>query len=305
MDRSLDTLAFRLTRGQWTDLLCLRVIYEFKLAQAIPIEESATYQKIAEASGVSESLLQRFLRQAIANHIFAEASPGQVRHTAVSRMLVTDPDFYDAVGMFTAELAPSGSKFIEALSKYGDSGEQDKTAYCLIHNTTLPMYQYLSQYPDRARRFGAGMRFFTKGEGWHLKHLVSGFDWASIDRPGAIVVDVGGGNGSVSQALAKATQDVKFIVQDLPSTADQARATQSPEFEGRIEFMGHDFFTEQTVQGADIYLFRWTLHNWSDRYCVQILQNLVPAMKDGGRVLFYEYVLNDEPETKVTERKGQ
>ena len=305
MARSLENAACRLTSGQWVDLLGLRAIYEFKLPQAIPVEKPATYQEVAEASGVSESLLRRFIRQAIANHILAEASPGQVRHTATSRMLVTDPDFFDALGMMTAELAPMAGKFIEAMSKYGDSGEQDQTAFCLENDTTLPMYQYLSQHPDRERRFGAGMRFFTKGEGWHLKHLVSGFDWASIDRPGAIVVDVGGGNGSVSLALAKATQHIRFIVQDLPSMAKQAHATRSPDFEGRIEFMGHNFFTEQTVQGADVYLFRWIMHNWGDRYCVQILQNLVPAMKDGSRVLFYEYVLKDEPETRVTQRMGQ
>ncbi len=248
--------------------------------------------------------MRRFLRHAMANRIFAEVSPGRVRHTATSRMLVKDSDFFDAVGLETAELAPAAGKFIEALTKYGDSGEQTETAFSLENDTTLSIFQYLSQRPERARRFGAGMQFFTKSEGWDLKHLASGFDWASIDRPGATVVDMGGGHGSVSQFLAKTTRHVKFIVQDLPSTVEQARVSLPSEFEGRVEFMGHDFFTEQTLQGPEVFLFRWIMHNWSDRYCVKILQNLIPAIKDGSRVLFYEYVLKDEAETKITEKIG-
>lgn len=270
----------------------------------MPVDGSASYREIAEASGLSESLARRFLRYTMANHIFSEPSPGHVYHTAVSRMLVTDPDFFDAVGLETSELAPSASKVVDALTKYGESGEQNETAFSVENDTTLSIFQFLAQHPERARRFGAGMRFFTKGQGWDLKHLISGFDWAPVDHTGATVVDMGGGNGSVSQALAKATQHTKFIVQDLPGTVEQARASLPPEFQGRVEFMGHDFFTEQTLRGPDVYLFRWIFHNWSDRYCVKILQNLIPAMKEGTKILIYEYVLKDEPETKLTEKMG-
>src|SRR3982074_2200144 len=42
----------------------------------------------------------------------------------------------------------------------------------------------------------------------------------------------------------------------------------------------------QSVRGADVY-FRFIRHNWSDKYAMMILSNLIPAMKDGERVVIY------------------
>lgn len=241
----------------------------------------------------------------MANRIFTQSSPDRVRHSAASRLMVTDPDFFDAVGLETSELGPTSASVFDALAKYGESGEQNETAFSVANGTDLTVYQFLGQNPARARRFGAGMRFFTKDEGWNLKHLVAGFDWASIDRPGATVMDVGGGQGGVSQVLAKATRDVKFLVLDLPGTVEQGRAALPQEYAGRIEFVAHDFFAPQASGKApDAYLFRWIFHNWSDGYCVQILRNLIPSLENGTRVLIYEYVLSDEPETRLSEKQG-
>ena len=52
--------------------------------------------------------------------------------------------------------------------------------------------------------------------------------------------------------------------------------------------MEYDFLTPQPVKEADIYLLRWILYDWSDKYCVKILQNLTPALRKGAKV-----VIND------------
>ena len=153
------------------------------------------------------------------------------------------------------------------------------------------------------------MRHWVKGKAYSLQHLASGYDWNSIDRPGATIVDIGGGHGQISQFLSKSTTHIKFIVQDLPGTIAQARKElPSSEFSGGIvEFMAHDFFTEQPVQGADVYFMRWILHDWSDGYCVRILRALVPALrgrKGEQRVVLFEYVLPEVPDTRATERNG-
>lgn len=69
-----------------------------------------------------------------------------------------------------------------------------------------------------------------------------------------------------------------------------------PELSTRITFMAHDFMTEQPVKGADAYLFRWVFHNWSDRYCLGILRNLIPALKDGAHIIIQDNCL-PEPNT--------
>lgn len=45
--------------------------------------------------------------------------------------------------------------------------------------------------------------------------------------------------------------------------------------------MPHDFFTTQPVRNAEAYFLRLILHNYSDKYAVEILRQLMPAMKKG------------------------
>lgn len=54
--------------------------------------------------------------------------------------------------------------------------------------------------------------------------------------------------------------------------------------------MYSDFFTQQPVT-ADVYYFRSIFHNWADKYCIRILQNLVPALKPGARIVIHERIL--------------
>lgn len=62
------------------------------------------------------------------------------------------------------------------------------------------------------------------------------------------------------------------------------------ELTGRVTFITHDFLTPQPVQNAEVYLFRWILHNWSDKYCVRILRNLIPALKEGAKIVVVDNV---------------
>ncbi|MCJ1294174.1 hypothetical protein MMC34_005731 [Xylographa carneopallida] len=284
-----------------TDVLSLRIIYEYRIPQAVPLSGSTTYAAISQACGLAEGLVFRFLRHAMANHIFAEAAPGFVRHTAFSRQYVADAAFRDTMGMLTCEVDPSYGKVVDALALYPGSGVAHETAYNLAHGTTLPVYAFLAQHPERARRFGSAMRWFTKGEVWDLKHLVASYDWAALDRLGAVLVDVGGGEGGVAQVLAAATQHLRVVVQDLPGTVEKGRELLPREFHDRIEFAAHDFYTAQPLK-ADAYFFRWIMHNYSDQTCVQILQALIPALTKGARVLVYEIVMPDEPIKSYTEK---
>lgn len=238
----------------------------------------------------------------MSSHIFTSPDLDTVAHTASSRPFVTMPAFCDGIGLQIEELAPVAARTIDAVRKFGDSGEPNETAFALQHG--LPIFEYLGKYPEKGRRFGSAMRFYTMGRDYSLQHLIKGYDWASIDHLGATVVDVGGGHGSVSQALAKVTKHITFTVQDLPGTVEQGRKELPGKFESRIRFMDHDFFTAQKVEGAEIYLMRWILHDWSDAYCVKILRALVPAMekKSRSRLLLFEYVLPEGPETRLSER---
>jgi hypothetical protein len=284
----------------------LRVVYHYKLANAVPLDGTASYAEIAAASGLKEDLCRRFIRLAMGSHVFTEDPETQrVRHTASSRRLATDQGFSDALGLEVDDLGPASTKLINVWEKYGQGvSEPDQSAYSMFNETDKPIFAFLASQPERARRFGSAMHHFTKGDSWDLRHIMASFDWASIDQRGAQVVDVGGGNGQISQYLARHTSHVRYIVQDLAHVVSQAPSLLPDDLKDRINFVEHDFFTPQTMEPPAAFVLRYILHNWADKYATRILRNLIPAMRKGTKILIYEYVLEDGPVTDLSGRFG-
>ena len=133
------------------------------------------------------------------------------------------------------------------------------------------------------------MTWFSTGPGLEATHLVHGFPWGAIGS--GTVVDVGGSHGSTSIVLAQNFPSLHFTVQDLPEVVQRGRAKLPVGLQGRVAFMEHDFFMEQPVKSADVYLLRWILHDWPDAYAVKILRALVPALKPSTKLCICEQVL--------------
>ena len=148
------------------------------------------------------------------------------------------------------------------------------------------------------------MTWFSTGPGLEAIHVVGGFAWDSIGK--GTIVDVGGSHGSVSIALAQSFPSLHCIVQDQADVVKVAQTNLPPDLATRVAFMQHDFFTEQPVKGADVYLLRWILHDWSDAYAIRILRALIPALKQGSKIVVCERIL-PEPGTvsKYQERASR
>lgn len=239
------------------------------------------------------------------NRVFSEPQLGYVQHTAVSRLLKEDPEAMDTVGFLLEDLAPASTKVLEAFKKWPGSGEPNETGFNIENDTSDPFYLELAKIPERSRRFGGGMRFMTRGSLYDIGHLINGYDWAALDKADGIVVDIGGGHGGVSRALATSTSQLQLVVQDLPGTVKEGESLLPENLKGRVKFMPHDFFTEQPVKGADVYFFRFILHNWSNSYCTRILRNLLPAMKDGSKVVIYEFLIPEMASTAWSQKQGR
>ena len=130
------------------------------------------------------------------------------------------------------------------------------------------------------------MSLFSSNKGMEPHHIIENYDWETIVGSG-LVVDLGGNRGQIAIPLAERFPALNVLVQDLKNVVDRAEEQVPEQLKGRVKFMAHDFFTEQTVQ-AKVYLVRWCLHNWSDKYAIKILRNVVPALKDGARVLIHD-----------------
>ncbi|KAI1352207.1 O-methyltransferase-domain-containing protein [Xylaria sp. FL0043] len=221
------------------------------------------------------------------SHIFTEdLETRRVRYTASSRLLAIDQGFFDAE------------------RHEQDTAELNQSAFCIFNKTKKSFFAFLAIQPERARRFGSAMGYFTKGKTWDLRHMLTAFDWPLIDRPRAQVVDIGGRNGQISKYLARHTKHMHYIVQDLGYVVSQAPLQLPEDLTDRVSFVKHDFFTPQTIEPPTAFILRFILHNWADKYATLILQNLVPAMRKGTKLLINEYVLEDGPVTDLTGRFG-
>jgi ubiquinone/menaquinone biosynthesis C-methylase UbiE len=288
---------------QWTEQVILRIIWQYKLASAIPIDGSATYDEIANVSGLSKSIVIRTIRAAIPLNIFDELEPGRICHTAISRLLATNEGYYDSIGLQLQDLGPASLKLIEAWEKFGaEAGEPNQSAFSL-HNGGRSLFTVLGEEPERAKRFDSAMKYIVEDKDFNFFDVAKGFDWSTLDKPGARVVDLGGGYGQISQALAKHTQHLTFTIQDLPHVVQKGQESLPSEFKDRITFEEHSFLEPQQPDNPpDAFLISRCLHNWSDYHSSMILRHLRPALRKGSKVLIWDSVLDDAPVKKLTER---
>ncbi|KAK3991366.1 S-adenosyl-L-methionine-dependent methyltransferase [Cladorrhinum sp. PSN332] len=269
------------------ELISQQAITRFKIAHSFPIGSETTFAEISATTGLSEINVRKLIRHAVIKDIFIEPRPGVIAHNAVSRLLAEDQVIHDWVGSSTNDGWPGAAHACEALEKFPGSEEPNETGFALANNTTSSIFAVLAQSPLRAARFANAMKAFTSDPGFELSHLVNNFPWGDL-RPNSTVVDVGGSQGHVCYALAQQFPRLNFIVQDLRSAI--SAASPNPAFP-QVEFMSHDFFEPQPVHGADVYLFRWIFHNWSDKYGVKILRNLIPALRPGAKIVINDSVL--------------
>ena len=159
-----------------------------------------------------------------------------------------------------------------------------------MHNATdLPIFRALTKMPDRAMVFAGAMTWHAMLPGFSAQYLVAAFPWGSGGE--LTVVDVGGGLGHVSRALVDHSPTVNCIVEDSHDVVVQGQEGLPAHLRGRISFQAHDFFQEQPVKGADVYLLRLILHNWSDKYSKMIIKALIPALKPGAKIVINDRVL--------------
>ncbi|OCK81485.1 S-adenosyl-L-methionine-dependent methyltransferase [Lepidopterella palustris CBS 459.81] len=283
------------------DQAVIDVFNQFDVWDAVSLNQPATYASIAAKTGLSEPNLRRLMRHAMTIGLFTETAPGseQVVHTASSYVCVRRPLWKAWIGHNIEEVAASSINLTKALRTYGDSQEP---AQCAMGLTFFPdftpeqtFFDWLSADANggekgwRVGRFGQAMSSMASLGLARIDHINAGFDWDSLGK--ATVVDIGGSIGHTAIELASKHPDLTLIIQDFASLEPQHAALVPSNLRSRISFQAHDFFTPQTVHGADVYFLKHILHDWSDHYALRILRNLIPALKPGARVIIMDGVV--------------
>ncbi|KAL8740131.1 MAG: hypothetical protein Q9190_007137 [Brigantiaea leucoxantha] len=238
--------------------------------------------------------LRSVARMAMTSNFLCEPELDKIAHNAVSSQFVTNPGLLDWALFMTQFSMPTAAKMVEATERWGATEKKNETAVNISFDTELPLFDFIKKSPEMTKQFAAYMKNVTASEGTNIRHLLTGFDWASLGE--ATVVDVGGSTCSASIALANAFPKLRFVVQDLPDTIADTRTYLSPQPESvrsRITTQGHNFFTPEKYKGADVYLLRMILHDWPAAEATNILKNLLDALKANPktRLLIMDTVL--------------
>ena len=277
--------------NSYINLACWRIVYRLRIAQAVPLDGSVHYQELASKCAVGQAQLERILRYTFTMNLFQEPEPGLVAHTPDSRKLVTDANFFDSLGFEMEELVPSSIGLVEALEKWQGSDDPEHSAWNFHHGTDIGFYQSVMQHPERVRRMGGAMTYWSCGAPEAARSTALQYPWSEVAGGKGTLVDVGGGSGHISIAVAEQHPGIECIVQDLPGASDAGKAALSTHLEDRVKFAIHDYNDPQPVKNADFYLFSMVFHNLPDESVKTVLGKLVPALKPGARVLWCDRVI--------------
>ncbi|KAF2800469.1 putative hydroxyindole O-methyltransferase [Melanomma pulvis-pyrius CBS 109.77] len=268
--------------------IALHTIYRFNITTHLSLSEELSFSELAQRCGMEESDLRRVIRTAISHHVFLEPRKGFVAHSATSRLIAENELVQNWLGFVCEDHWPQAVKAAEAFEKWPGSQETDQVAFQLANAGGMDLWETLKTDEKRQQRFNRAMVLLQSHPAVSVEHLFTFLGWDSEHWP-RTVVDIGGNQGKLSIDLLRRYPQISCCVQDLPSVVDGAKIPE--DLTGRLTFTAHDFFTEQPRKNADVYYFRAVLHDWSNKYVVLILKNLIPALKDGARVIINEMCL--------------
>lgn len=249
---------------------------KFNIADHL-IDGPKSIEQLAEATSTNADALYRLLRALASVGIFAEGEP---RHFALTPL--AEPLQSDVPGSKRALALMAGDEQFRTWAEIEYSIQTGKTAFDKAFGK--PIFEYLSENPDKARIFDAAM---VGIHGRESDIVLSAYDFSGV----GVLADIGGGNGSQISQVLKRNSDLKGILFDLPHVIERAKnSIESAGLLDRCKLVGGSFF-ESVPEGADIYLMRHIIHDWDDEKSLTILRNCHQAMSANTKLLIVESVI--------------
>ncbi|KAI3770318.1 hypothetical protein L6452_01446 [Arctium lappa] len=113
-----------------------------------------------------------------------------------------------------------------------------------------------------------------------LKHYGGAFEGFNS------IVDVGGGTGTLSKAIAKTFPELNCICFDLPHVVNGMEGSKN------LSYVGGGMF--EAIPKADVVLVKWILHDWSHEEFIKILKRCkeaIPRKENGGKIMIIDMVV--------------
>jgi hypothetical protein len=155
------------------------------------------------------------------------------------------------------------------------------------HVCGMTRFAYLEAHPKLGRLFDAVMAEAVTD--WFEAIATAS---PNLDRPDALIADIGGGSGALLRALIRRYPDARGLLMDRPAVVNALSPADL--LEGRIDTIAGEF-QANTLPAADIYVLSRILHDWDDPTCRDILRWCRAAMSPDAKLWIVERVLPDDP----------
>ena len=171
------------------------------------------------------------------------------------------------------------SFFLEALK----SGENKGLSF--LNGDAKNLYDRLAQSPGMSELFHEGMEAYT-----HFGPKIVKFEEMVFCKR---LLDIGGGNGSVSRKCLMDNQSLTAVVMDIAAVCEVGKAL-SLSFNDRLRFVAEDIFTSDWTFEQDAILFSHILEIFSFEKVQFLYQKAFDALPSGGKLFVWTIISNDD-----------
>jgi len=145
------------------------------------------------------------------------------------------------------------------------------------------IFNYFKEHPEEGQIFHQAMTDLSTIDSPAVA------DAYSFEGVGSIV-DVAGGHGLLLATILGRHPQMKGTLYEMPHVLEGAKTGPLQPMMDRCKLESGDMFTSMPA-GADAYIMKHIIHDWTDEQCVQILKACRKAVNPGGKLLVVDNVI--------------
>jgi len=233
--------------------------------------------ELASATGTHAPSLARFLRALAGLGVFAAREDGQYELTDLAQPLRSG-----VPGSQRALVLAHGEDLYPVWGALLYSVQTGAPAFDHVYG--MPNWEYRRLHPEVNARFNAYMSDLSSSRAAVVARRYP-------FRDTGVVVDVGGGDGTLLTAILTRHPGLRGVLFDQPHVvAEAGTRLAAGGVVDRVEVVGGDFFAGVPA-GGDYYILSAVLHDWGDERTAAILAQCRRAMGPEAKLLLVEQVL--------------
>lgn len=255
-----------------------------ELGVADQLDQARTADELAARTGADPDALACFLNAAATAGVLVAHPDGRFELTDTGAVLRAD----HPASMREMCRLTGMEQFTRAWAFAAHTARTGKPAFDAAHGCSIWEYMAAPENVDFSRAFHRAMAESASGGTLSSRYAFP---------PGAHVVDVGGGRGSMVARLLLEHPGLTGTVFDLPNAvagADKVLADAG--VAARATVTAGSFF-DGVPEGGDVYLLSRIIGNWNDTESVRILRAVRSAMRPEARLVIVGHMPTDADRT--------